>query len=156
MSCIWTQQLVYLTTKTFSDDCLKSIWQGLRPPVFCTTTNPRLKFFLFQLVCQKTKILHRIKFSQEISTKLLKRMHQLSINMLCSSDYQTTYSFCEIKHFLKQANSLYYFIFRGYFWKIWHVPSLFFLSWDFSKLYFLQIWFIISGWGDTGHLISGY
>ena len=62
---------------------------------------------LFQLVCQKTKILHRIKFNQEILTKLLKRMHWLSINLLCSSDYQTTYSFCEIKHFLKQANSLF-------------------------------------------------
>ena len=38
--------------------------------------------------------------------KLLKRMHQLGINLLCSSDYQTTYSFCEIKHFVKQAKSL--------------------------------------------------
>ena len=33
-------------------------------------------------------------------------MHQLSINLLCSSDYRTTYSFCEIKHFVKQAKSL--------------------------------------------------
>ena len=33
---------------------------------------------------------------------------------------------------------------------MWHVPSLVFLSWEFSKLYFLQIWFIISGWVDTG------
>ena len=103
---------IYLTTKTFSDDCFKSIWQGLRLSVFCTTTYPRLKFFLFQLVCQKTKILRRIKFNQEVLMKLLKRMHQLSINLLCSSDYQTTYSFCEIKHFLKQANSL-LFHFQG-------------------------------------------
>ena len=58
------------------------------------------------LVCQKTKILHRIKFNQAILTKLLKRMHQLSINLLCSFDYQTAYSFCEIKHFFKQAKSL--------------------------------------------------
>ena len=72
--------------------------------MFSTTTNP--SFSLFQLVCQKTKILHGLKLNQEILAKLLKRMHGPSINLLCSSDYQTTYSFCEIKHFVKQANSL--------------------------------------------------
>ena len=106
MSCICAQQSFYLKTKTFSDDSLKSTWQGLRLPMFCTTTNPRLKFFSVSVVCQKIKILHRIKFNQEILKKLLKRMHQLSINLLWSSDYQTTYSFCEIKHFIKQAKSL--------------------------------------------------
>ena len=55
--------------------------------------------FSTRVMCQKLKILNRIKFNQQISTKLLKRMHQLSINLLCSSDYQTTYGFCEIKHF---------------------------------------------------------
>ena len=105
MSCILAQQSFYLKTKTFSDDCFKSTWQGLRL-LFCTTTNPRLKFSLFQLMCQKNKVLHRIKFNQEIFTKLLRTMHQLSINLLCSSNYQTTYSFCEIKHFVKQAKSL--------------------------------------------------
>ena len=35
-------------------------------------------FLRFQLVCQKIKILHRIKFNQENFTKLLKRMHQFS------------------------------------------------------------------------------
>ena len=74
--------------------------------MFCTATNPRLKFSLFQLVCQKNKVLHRIKFNQEIFTKLLRTMHQLSINLLCSSDYRTTYSFSEIKQFVKQAKSL--------------------------------------------------
>ena len=54
-------------------------------------------------MCQKNKVLHRIKFNQEIFTKLLKRMHQLSINLLCSSGYRTT---CEIKHLVKQAKSL--------------------------------------------------
>ena len=61
---------------------------------------------LFQLVCQKNKVLHRIKFNQEIFTKFLKTMHQLSISLLCSSDYRKTYSFCEIKHFVRQAKSL--------------------------------------------------
>ena len=37
--------------------------------------------------------------------KLLKTMHKLSINLLCSSDYRTTYGFCEIKHFVIQARS---------------------------------------------------
>ena len=106
MSCILAQQSFYLKTKTFSDDCFKSTWQGLRLPMFCAATNPRLKFSLFQLVFQKNKVLHRIKFNQEVFTKLLKTMHQLSINLLCSSDYRTTYSFCEIKHFVNQAKSL--------------------------------------------------
>ena len=109
MSYILAQQSFYLKTKTFSDDCFKSTWQGLRLPMFCSATNPRLKtlvFSLFQLVCQKNKALHRIKFNKEIFTKLLKTMRQLSINLLCSSDYRTTYSFCEIKHFVKQAKSL--------------------------------------------------
>ena len=106
MSCILAQQYFYLKTKTISDDCFKSTWQGLRLLMFCTATNPRLTFFLFQLMCQKNKVLHRIKFNQEIFTKLLKTMHQLSINLLCSSDYRTTYSFCEIEHFVKQAKSL--------------------------------------------------
>ena len=103
MSCILAQQSFYLKTKTFSDDCFKSTWEGLRLLMFCTATNPRLKFFP---VCQKNKVLHRIKFNQEIFTKLLKTMYQLSINLLCSSDYRTTYSFCEIRHFVKQAKSL--------------------------------------------------
>ena len=38
--------------------------------------------------------------------KVLTKMQQLNINLLCSSDYQTNYSFCEIKHFVKQAKSL--------------------------------------------------
>ena len=45
MACIFAQQSFYLKTKTFSDDCFKSTWQGLRLPMFCTATNPRLKFF---------------------------------------------------------------------------------------------------------------
>ena len=106
MACILAQQSFYLKTKTFSDDFFKSTWQGLRLSMFCTATNPRLKFFLFQLMCQKNKVLHRIKFNQEIFTKLLKTMHQLSINLLCSSNYRTTHSFCEIKHFVKHAKSL--------------------------------------------------
>ena len=68
--------------------------------------EPQTKSFLFQLEYQKTKILHRMKFNQEILKKLLKETHQHSINLLYSSDYQTTYSFCEIKHFVKQAKSL--------------------------------------------------
>ena len=103
MSYILAQQSCYLKTKTFSDDCFKSTWQSLRLPMFCTATNPRLKFSLFQLLCQKNKV---FQFNKEIFTKLLKMMHQLSINLLCSSDYRTTYSFCEIKHFVKQAKSL--------------------------------------------------
>ena len=106
MSCILAQQSFYLKKKTFSDNCFKSTWQGLRLPMFRTATNPRLKLFLFQLMGQKNKALHRIKFNQEIFTKFLKTMHQLSINLLCSSDYRTTYSFCEIKHSVKQAKSL--------------------------------------------------
>ena len=102
---ISAKQSFYLKTKTFSDDFFKSTWQGLRLPMFCTTTNPRLKFFCFSS-CQKIKILHRIRFNQEIMAKVFTEMHQLSINLLCSSDYQTTYSFCEIKHFVKQAKSL--------------------------------------------------
>ena len=106
MSCILAQQFSYLKTKTFSDDCFKSTWQGLRLLMFCTSTNPRLTFFPVSARVSKNKVLHRIKFNQEIFTKLLKTMHQLSINLLCSSDYRTTYSFCEIKHFVKQAKSL--------------------------------------------------
>ena len=106
MSCILAQQSFDLKTKTFSDDCFKSTWQGLRLPMFCTVTNPRLKFFPVSAVCQKTKVIHRIKSNQEIFTKLLKTMHRLSIHLLCRSDYRTTYSFCEIKHFVKQAKSL--------------------------------------------------
>ena len=106
MSCILAQQSFYLKTKTFSDDCFKSTWQSLRLPMFCTATNPRLKLFPVSARVSENKVLHRIKFNQEIFTKLLKTMHQLSINLLCSSDYRTTYSFCEIKRFVKQANSL--------------------------------------------------
>ena len=102
MSCILAQQS--LKRKTFSDDCFKSTWQGLRLLMFCTATIP--SFSLLQLMCQKNKVLHRIKFNSEFFTKLLKMMHQLSINLLCSSNYRTTYSFCEIKHFVKQAKSL--------------------------------------------------
>ena len=120
MSRILAQQSFYLKTKTFSDDCFKSTWQGLRLPMFCTATNPRLKFSLFQLVCQKNKVLNRIKFKQEILTILLKTMHQLSINLLCSSDYRTTYSFCEIKHFVKQAKSL-LIHFQGLLLKKYHM-----------------------------------
>ena len=105
MSYILAQQSFYLKTKTCSDDCFKSTWQGLRLPMFYTATNPRLKFFPVSASVSE-KILHRIKFNQEIFTKLFKTMHQLSINLLCSSDYRTTYSFCEIKHFVKQAKSL--------------------------------------------------
>ena len=106
MSCILAQQSFYLKTKTFSDDCFKSTWQSLRLLKFCTATNPRLKFFPVSARVSENKVLHRIKFNQEIFTKLLKTMHQLSINLLCSSDYRTTYSFREIKRFVKQANSL--------------------------------------------------
>ena len=63
--------------------------------------KPQTEVFLFQLVCEKLTILNRIKFNQEILTKFLKRMHQLSINLLFCSDYQTTYSFCEIEHFFQ-------------------------------------------------------
>ena len=104
-------------------------------------------------MCQKNKVLHRIKFNQEISTKLPKTMHQLSINLLCSSDYRTTYSFCEIKHFVKQAKSL-LILSGGYFWKISRVSSLVFLSWEFALLYFLQIWFIISERGDMSNFMG--
>ena len=55
---------------------------------------------------QKIKILHKIRFNQEIMTKVFTKVHQLSINLVCSSDYQTAYSFYEIKHFVKQAKSL--------------------------------------------------
>ena len=106
MSCFWAQQSFYWKTKTFSDGHFQStckVWD-----LQCFYYNkPQSKFFsLFQLVCQKIKILHKIKFNQEILTKLLKGMHQLSISLLCSSDYQTTHSFCEIKQFFKQAKSL--------------------------------------------------
>ena len=106
MACILAQQSFYLKTKTFSDDFFKSTWQGLRLQCFALQQTPDQSFSLFQLLCQKNKVLHRIKFDQEIFTKLLKTMHQLTINLLCSSDYRTTYSFCEIKHFVKQAKSL--------------------------------------------------
>ena len=102
MSCILALQSFYLKRKTFSHDCFKSRWQSLRLPMFCTATNSILKFFL----CQKNKVLHRIKFNPEIFTKILKTMHRLGINLLCSSDYRTTYSFCEIKHFFQQVKSL--------------------------------------------------
>ena len=45
MSCILAQQSFYLKTKTFSDDCFNSTWQGLRLPMFRIATNLRLKFF---------------------------------------------------------------------------------------------------------------
>ena len=63
-----------------------------------TTANPRLKVFSVSF--------HRIKFNKEILTKLLERMHQVSISLLCSSAYQTTEGFYEIKHFVTQAKSL--------------------------------------------------
>ena len=72
MACILAQQSFYLKTKTFSDDCFKSTWQGLRLPMFCTATNPRLKFFPVSARVSENKVLHRIKFNQEIFTKLLK------------------------------------------------------------------------------------
>ena len=74
-------------------------------------------------MCQKNKVLHGIKSNQEIFTNLLKTMQQLSINLLCSSDYRATYSFCEIKHFVKQAKSL-LIHFQG-FWKISRVITSF-------------------------------
>ena len=70
------------------------------------TKTPDQNFSLFQVVYQKIKVLQEMKFNQEILTKLLTGMQQLSINLLCSSECQTTYSFCEIKHFFKQAKSL--------------------------------------------------
>ena len=57
-------------------------------------------------MCQKIKILHKIRFHQEILTKVLTKIHQFSINLLRFSNYQTAHSFCEIKHFVKQAKSL--------------------------------------------------
>ena len=138
MSCILAQLSFYLKTKTFSDYCFKSTWQGLRLLIFCTATNPKLKFSLFQLVCQKNKVLHRIKFYQEIFTKRLKTMHQLSINLLCSSDYRTTYSSCEIKHFVKQAKSL-LMHFQGLLLKNITCVNSCFLVLRVPEVYFLQI-----------------
>ena len=56
---------------TFTDDYFKTTWQGLRLPMFCTKTNPRLKLFsvsarVSENVSPKNKILHKIRFNQEI------------------------------------------------------------------------------------------
>ena len=77
--------------------------------IFFTTKNPRLKLFSW---VRKIKIFHKIKFNQEILTKLLKGMHQLNINLLCSSDNQKL-SFCGIKQFFNSQRA-YEFIFRNY------------------------------------------
>ena len=68
--------------------------------------KPQTKIFLFQFVDQKIKILDKIKFNQEILTILLRRMHHLSINLPCNSDYKTTYRFFDIKHFYKRGKTL--------------------------------------------------
>ena len=103
-------------------------------------------------MCQKTTTLQRIKFNQEILTKLLKRMHRLSINLLCSSDYQTTYSFCEIKDLVKQANSSssFYFLvsFLGVTSEKYHMFHH--QSWEFSKLYVFTDLIYHLWWGDMG------
>ena len=48
-------------------------------------------------------------------TKLLRRMHQLSFNILCSSDYQMIEKFCEIKHPFSMRRRAREFIFISYF-----------------------------------------
>ena len=68
--------------------------------MLCTITNPRLKSFPVSVCVLEIKILDKIKFNQEILTKLLREMHQLRIDLPYNSDYQTADSFCEIKHFL--------------------------------------------------------
>ena len=68
--------------------------------------KPQIKNSPVSARVSKNKILHKIKFNQEIPSKLHTRMHQLSINLVCSSDHQTAESFHEIKHFVKQAKSL--------------------------------------------------
>ena len=105
-------------------------------------------FLRFQLVCQKIKILHRIKFNQENFTKLLKRMHQFST--ICCAVLITKQLTGFVKlGILSNRQRVYEFIFRSYFWKISHVSLLVFLSQEFSELDFLQIWFIISGRWDN-------
>ena len=91
-------------------------------------------FSLFQLVYQKIKILNYVKFNQEILTKLLARMHQLNINLLCSSMCQTTYSLCEIKHFVKQAE------FMNSFWGVTFEYITYFIT---SFLFLTLLWTIL-------------
>ena len=126
-------------------------WQGLRLLRFCTKINPKLNFFSVSArVSESQNPSWNMKVNQEILTKLLTKMHQLSINLLYSSECQTTYSFCEISilskslwiHFeeLLLKNNTYF------------ITS--FLSLEFSKLYFLQKWFIVSGKGDMSHFVG--
>ena len=135
MSCILAQQSFYLKTKRFSDDC--SARFETSNVLHCN--KPLTKVFpCFSSWVRKNKVLHRIKFNQEIFTKILKTMHQLSVNLLCSSDYQTTHSFCEIKHFVKQAKSL-LIHFQGLLLKNITCVISSFLVLRVPKPYFLQI-----------------
>ena len=62
ISCVLAQQSFYLKTKTFSDDCFKE-------------HGKVLDFLRFE-------IFHNIKFNQDILTKVVTKMHQLSMNLL--------------------------------------------------------------------------
>ena len=105
-------------------------------------------------MCQKNKVLHKIRSNQEIFTKLLKTMHQLSINLLCQVPITEQLTVFVKLSMLSNRQRVYQFIFRGYFWKISHESSLVFLSREFARLYFLQIWFIISGRGDMSNFMG--
>ena len=76
--------------------------------MFCTTSNLRLNFSLFQFVYQKIEIHHKIKFNQEILTKLLTgcirlisiycevliaRQVTVSVKLSILSNKQTVYEF---------------------------------------------------------------
>ena len=114
MACILAQQSFYLKTKTFSDDCFKSTWQGLRLPMFCTATNLRLKFSLFQLICQKNKVLHRIKFNQEILRNFSKRCISL-VSICCAVPITEQLTVFVKLSILSNRQRVYLFVFRGYF-----------------------------------------
>ena len=102
---------------------------------------------------QKIKILHEMKFNQEILTKLLEAC--ISLVSICYAVLSARKLTVFVKlSILSNRQRVYEFVLRSYFWKILHISLLVFLFWGFSRLYFLHMWFIVSGKGDMSHFVG--
>ena len=150
MSCVWVQQSFYLKTihfLTISSRAHGKVWDFL---CFALQQTPDYNFSLFQLVCQRIKICHKIKFNKRFGRKFSQRC--VSLVSICCAVLITKQLTVFVKlSILSSKQRVYELIFRSCFWKISHVSLLVFLSKGFSKLCFLHIWFITSGRVDMSH-----
>ena len=118
----------------------------------CNKLQTKL-FPCFSSCVRKIKSFIESKFTQEIFENFSKRCISL-VSICCAVQITEQLTVFVKLSILSNRQRVYKFIFRGYFWKISHVSSLVFLSWKFSKLYFLQIWFIISGSGGMSNFMG--